>query len=101
MWNTPDQERLDKISRLYETEHVPVEDKLIHLHFFLGSNDWFVAEFDGKDKFFGYVVLNDDHTNAEWGNFRFSELKEIKVDPVEVDCELEAFWEVKRFSECS
>ena len=33
MWNTPSQEQLDQIPRLYETENVPVEEKLINSNF--------------------------------------------------------------------
>lgn len=100
MWNIPAKSRLDKIPRLYETESIPSQDKLIYLHFFIGGSDWFVAEYDGDDTFFGYVVLNGDHQCAEWGYFSFSELKKIRVDEwCEVDCELEEFWDVKVFSE--
>jgi len=35
MWNTPSQEQLNRIPRLYETEHIPAEKKLIYLHFFI------------------------------------------------------------------
>jgi hypothetical protein len=61
MWNMPSQSRLDKIPRLYETEHIATQDKLIYLHFFIGGSDykqWYAAEFDGDDIFFGFVVLN-------------------------------------------
>lgn len=85
MWNTPSQSRLDKIPRLYETENISAEDKLIYLHFFIGGSDWFVAEFDGDDIFFGYVVLNGDKSNAEWGYFSFAELREVKVGMVVVE----------------
>lgn len=99
MWNIPSQSRLDKIPRLYDTEHIPTKDKLIYLHFFIGGSDWYVAEYDGDDTFFGYVVLNGDLECAEWGNFSFAELREIRVDGwCEVDCELEEFWTVKAFS---
>ena len=95
MWNIPSQSRLDKIPRLYETENIPAEDKMIHLHFFIGSSDWYVAEFDSIDTFFGYVILNGDLQCAEWGYFSFAELKAIRVDGwCEVDCELEEYWEV-------
>ena len=93
MWNGPLQARLDAIPRLYATEDVPLEDKLIHLHFFIGGCDWYVAEFDGDDLFFGYAILNSDHWNAEWGYFSFEELKRLRVGWVEVDCETP--WEVK------
>ena len=100
MWNEPSKERLDKIPRLYETEKIPIEEKLIYLHFFIGSCDWYVAEFDGDDTFWGYAILNGDLQNAEWGYFSFSELRDVKVKGgVEVDCELEEIWRMRMFCE--
>jgi hypothetical protein len=97
MWNAPTKERLKKIPKLYETENLPLKEKLIYLHFFIGGCDWYITEYDGKDLFFGFAILNNDYQMAEWGYVRFSELKEIKVDGwLEVDCELEDIWQVKR-----
>ena len=92
MWNEPTQERLDRIPRLYKTEHLPIKDKLIHLHFFIGGCDWYVAEYDGDDIFFGYAILNNDTECAEWGFVSFSEMKELNVSGIEIDCELEEHW---------
>ena len=98
MWNTPTKETLDKIPRLYETENIPLHDKLIHLHFFVGGCDWFIAEYDGHDLFWGFVILNDDFVNAEWGYVSFKELKDIKIDGwLEIDCEVN--WKVRKTSE--
>lgn len=100
MWNEPSKERLNRIPRLYETEKIPVEEKMIYLHFFIGACDWYVAEFDGEDTFFGYVVLNGDMQNAEWGYFSFSELRDISVQGwCEIDCELESCWRVRVFKD--
>jgi len=100
MWNTPTEDRLSKIPKLYETEHVPLQEKLIHLHFFIGSCDWYVAEYDGEDIFWGFAILNHDFQNAEWGYISLSELKSIKVDGwLEIDCELEELWCVRKASE--
>ena len=99
MWNTPTEDRLSKIPRLYETEHVPLQEKLIHLHFFIGGCDWYVAEFDGKDFFWGFAILNDDLQNAEWGYISFNELRSIRVSGwLEIDCTLEEFWQVRKAS---
>ncbi len=95
MWNVPSKERLDRIPMLYETENVPLKDKLIHLHFFIGGCDWYVAEYDGDDLFWGYAILNDDHQCAEWGYVSFGELKSIKIGWLEIDCETENSWQVK------
>jgi hypothetical protein len=99
MWNEPTPDRLAKIPRLYETEDLPAKDKVIHLHFFIGGCDWYIAEYDGKDLFFGYCILNADYENAEWGYVSFSELKAVKLKWLEVDCELEEFWKIKKASE--
>ena len=99
MWNTPSKKRLDRIPRLYETEHVPLKDKKIHLHFFIGGCDWYVAEYDGQDHFFGYAILNNDYQMAEWGYVSFSELKALSLSGIEVDCELEEFWRARKASE--
>jgi hypothetical protein len=100
MWNTPTEDRLSRIPRLYETEHTPLQEKLIYLHFFIGSCDWYVAEYDGEDIIWGFAILNDDFQNAEWGYISLSELKSIKVGGwLEIDCELEEFWKVRKASE--
>jgi hypothetical protein len=97
MWNEPTKERLAKIPKLYETEDVPLQDKEIHLHFFIGGCDWYICEWDGKDTFFGFAILNNDYQMAEWGYISFSELKSIKMDGwLEVDCELEESWKVRK-----
>jgi len=77
MWNEPTKEELDRLPRLYQTEDVPLAEKLIQMHFFLGGCDWWIAEFDGEDLFFGYAVLNGDWELAEWGYISLSELKSI------------------------
>ena len=100
MWNTPSKDRLSRIPKLYETEHIPLQEKLIHLHFFIGSCDWYIAEFDGEGIFWGFAILNHDFQNAEWGYISLSELKSIKVGGwLEIDCELEELWCVRKASE--
>ena len=96
MWNIPSKERLAKIPKLYETENIPLKDKLIYLHFFIGGCDWYICEYDGDDLFWGFAHLGDEQC-AEWGYISLSELKSIKIDGwLEVDCELEEIWKVKR-----
>ncbi len=99
MWSTPTQKRLDKIPRLNETDDIPLKDKLIHLHFFIFGSDWYIAEYDGEDLFFGYAILNGDTQCAEWGYISFAELKDINIGGIEVDCEKETFWRIKPASE--
>jgi hypothetical protein len=96
MWNEPKKERLAKMPKLYDTEEIPVQDKNIHLHFFLGGSDWFISETDGEDIMFGFCILNNDYEMAEWGYVSLSELRSIKIEGwLEVDCELEDHWKVR------
>jgi hypothetical protein len=94
MWNEPTKERMNKIPKLYETEDVPLKEKQVHLHFFIGGCDWYICETNG-DMMWGFCILNNDYEMAEWGYVSLSELRDIKIDGwVEVDCELEALWKV-------
>jgi hypothetical protein len=86
MFNPPTDTDLAKIPRLYETENVPAKDKVIHMHFFIGNSDWYIAEYDGEDTFFGFVCLNGWTDLAEWGYISYKELKELKVEaPVSIN----------------
>ncbi len=95
MWNGPTKQQLAKLPRLYQTEDVPLKEKQIHLHFFIGGCDWYLVEYDGEDLFWGFAILNNDFEMAEWGYISFQELKDLKVPPgFEVDCEKD--WRVKK-----
>lgn len=95
MWNVPTKNRLARIPNLYETEHITLQEKLIHLHFFLGGCDWFIAEYDGDELFWGFAILNGDLQMAEWGYISFSELKDINIGGLEIDCELQKYWKIR------
>jgi len=86
MWNEPTEVELAKVPRLYETESIPVKDKIVHIHFFLASSDWYIVEFDGEDIFFGFACLNNWKDLAEWGYISFKELRELRVkQPIGID----------------
>lgn len=96
MWNEPTATHLAQLPKLYDTESTPPVDKIIYLHFFIFGSDWFITEFDGDDIFYGYAILNGDLQNAEWGYISFNELKQINIDGVEIDCEIN--WKPRSFS---
>ena len=74
MWNEPTKQQLSKLPRLYANEKKEsLNDVIIHMHFFMGGCDWYAAEFDGDDIFWGFVNLNDP-LNAEWGYFSLKEM---------------------------
>lgn len=96
MWNEPSARELAKLPRLYDTEMVSLEDKLIHMHFFLGGCDWYVAEYDPTDRIiFGYAILNDDLENAEWGYVSIDELRELRT-PSGIEVDRDLHWKVRR-----
>ena len=97
MWNKPSQKQLAEIPKLHETEKVPLREKLIYLHFFIGNCDWYIAEFDGQDIFWGFAILNQDYQNAEWGYISFAELRFINVNGIEIDCEPN--WRIRKATE--
>jgi len=100
MWNIPSKERLDRIPKLYEDESIPLRDKSIYLHFFLSDCDWYIAEYDGENLFWGYAILNGNLQNAEWGYISFSELRELRVDGwMEAECETEETWVIRKAAE--
>ena len=80
MINIPIMEQLNKLPRLYETESIRSEEKIVHLHFILNQSHWFAIECDGNDTFFGYVLLNGWTEDAEFGYFSLSELLEVKFE---------------------
>lgn len=90
MWNKPAKEDLSIIPALYETNNIPINEKVIYMHFFIGGSDWYVAEYSPEERlFFGFAILNNDYEMAEWGYFGFDELCNIKVNGfLEVDRDL-------------
>lgn len=98
MWNEPSAQELAKLPRFYETEDVEWPEKIIHMHFFLGGCDWYMAEYCPPERnFFGFAILNDDLQNAEWGYISFDELRSVNVRGLEVDRDLH--WRIRKASE--
>jgi hypothetical protein len=94
MWNPPNRRTLAQLPRLYETEKIPLKEKIVHMHFFIFGCDWYAAEYDGEDRFFGYVILNGDYQNAEWGYFSLSELTDINHRGFHVECD--QYWKPQK-----
>jgi hypothetical protein len=91
MWNKPTQQELAKLPAFYTTENVPLKDKVIRMHFFVGGCDWYAVEYDPDSQmFFGFVILNNDLEMSEWGYFSLEELDEIRITFIQVDRDL--FW---------
>lgn len=92
MWNSITPEKLSKlVPALYSTEKIPLAEKIITAHFFIGSADWFIVEYDQEeDLAFGYANLGDDEM-AEWGYISIDELRSVKVKNV-FEVEYDGHW---------
>jgi len=69
-------ELIAKLPELYATEDIELEDKLILAKLFTpwSSWTWYVIEYDGEDRCFGFVKGHE----AEFGYFSIKELSEIE-----------------------
>lgn len=70
--------RVDNIPKLYETENIPAEKKIIYQKWEIPQIGfyWLIAEIDRKNNLaYGYANLNDD-LFAEWGYISIEELLE-------------------------
>lgn len=116
MLNQPSKKILNQIPPLYANEQnqTSINDIVIHAHFFVASCDWWIAEYDGDDLFWGFCHLGDDDC-AEWGYVSYNELKSIGESGVSVPItdantgemigrlplfvEYDEYWEPKPFCE--
>lgn len=83
--------RINKLAldcpKTYETEDIKDSDKIAYLHYFTGGSDWYIIEKDSEveqTQAFGYVILNGDLENAEFGYINIEEVKKY--------AELDLYW---------
>lgn len=50
----------------------------VFLHYFVGGSDWYITEWDRKDLFFGYAILNGDYEMSEWGYISRDEILSLE-----------------------
>ena len=81
--------QLQKIPKFYSAENVKANVKQVIAHFFIGSTDIYIIEYnEDTGELFTYTVLNSDFQNAEFG---YSSLDEIQKNNFELDF----YWEIK------
>lgn len=109
MRSPPTQEQLRLIPGLNQTENIPTQNKIIHLHFFISASllpcsnypiqtfirntelqivprpyHWYVAEYDPEqDLFFGFVH-SGNWDEGVWENFGFEELQAFRLSNAKV-----------------
>jgi hypothetical protein len=71
------------IPPLYATEAVPLEDKVLHAHYFVGGCDWYIAELDPETgDAFAHCDLGMGF--PEWGYINLRELEETAAHGIYV-----------------
>lgn len=48
-----------------------------YIHYFIGNSDFYICEYDGKDSFFGYSILNGNTDFSEFGMISRSEIMNL------------------------
>jgi hypothetical protein len=92
----------EAIPALYATDRIPVAEKMIVAHYFVGGCDWWITEYNPADGIaFGYACLGDP-TMAEWGYVSLVELEEIVIRPsvglpIPMVVERDLHWNPTRF----
>jgi hypothetical protein len=79
------------------TEGVPLAEKVIRIHYFCASADWWIAEIwpeDGLWMAFGYAQFASMPECAEWGLISLNELEELRVmaGPLPIIVERDLYW---------
>ena len=97
----PSPAQLVKVPRTYATDEIALADKVIHLHYFGGACDWWLAEYDPENQIgFGYVCLGDSDL-AEWGYVDLKELETLIAHQGLLIIERDCHWTPRRASEAN
>lgn len=81
-----------KLPRLYETEEIPTDEKVVQVKFFCITNGWtwYGVEYDPEEKiFFGLV----EGWETEWGYFSLEEFEAINASKPFPIIERDAYFE--------
>jgi hypothetical protein len=70
-------ENLKKLPALYETENIPLEEKIAVVKFFTPDAQWtwYAVEYNPKQELFWGLV---DGQEKEWGYFTLGQLKSVR-----------------------
>ncbi len=87
-----------KMPKIYETDYIPLTDKIIICKFFnpCGSGTWYVLEGQEEEDDFIFFGLVDLH-EKEFGYFSLSELEGIRL-PLGLRIERDIYFEQQKVS---
>ena len=68
------EQQLAKCPKFYETDGMKEHPAIFH--YFYGGTDMYICEYEPKEeKMFGFIILNGDLQNSEWGYISLAEIK--------------------------
>lgn len=86
------------------SEHIPAEDKIIHLHYFSDGSDHYLAEVSQREEDehwigFGWAALAAFPEGAEWGHADLTEMEtmRVRVRGLPIIVERDLHWTAKPF----
>lgn len=85
-----------KLPPLGSTENEPEDKKMVVAHYFSSSWDWYVLEYDPKDRLFYGLVHGFE---VEYGSFLLDELESVKPKGFQMGIELDLYWTPTLMSE--
>jgi hypothetical protein len=95
----PPLETLRLIPGLFETLATSKAEKIVYVHYFIGSCDFWFVEIDPETGIaYGFMYLGD-HEHAMWGYISLHKLVRATVGPLLSVVERELYWEPRRASE--
>ncbi|RBY87440.1 DUF2958 domain-containing protein [Blastococcus sp. TF02A-26] len=84
---------------LHRTERIPLRERVVTEHYFFGSCDWWVIEYDEEEALaFGYACLSDP-ISAEWGYVSLAELEQLLICGRNV-VERDLYWRPRPAGDC-
>jgi hypothetical protein len=84
---------LKDIPKLYAQDEKG-KNAIAYMHYFGPSSDWYITEFDpNTNEAFGYVILNGDCQNSEFG---YIDVQQFKKHP---SINLDQYWKYKTINE--
>jgi Protein of unknown function (DUF2958) len=78
-----------------ESEDTPLDEKVIHIHYFCAAGDWWIAELwpeDGQWMAFGYAQFAAMPEMAEWGLIPLDELEQVRTMAGLIIVERDLYW---------
>jgi len=92
----PPAEERDAMPPLYGAESTPADDKIVRLHYFVGSADWWIVEADWTTGIaFGFCDLGF----GEWGYASLVELESIHIPERLLIVERDLHWQPTRWAD--